>query len=125
MACDIGAVLRLAEPRLTPSSRTRRTRRGALASRLRLLRSHGMTALTWDRHRGDTHSYDVVEHGFNYRLDEIRAAMGLVQLRRLREVSAHAPPAPVDGSLRSLAQLSIDANVREAALPHRVLGTDA
>jgi dTDP-4-amino-4,6-dideoxygalactose transaminase len=60
----------------------------ALASRLRLLRSHGMTALTWDRHRGHAHAYDVVEHGFNYRLDEIRAAMGLVQLRRLREENA-------------------------------------
>jgi dTDP-4-amino-4,6-dideoxygalactose transaminase len=54
-----------------------------LADRLRLLRSHGMTTLTWDRHRGHAHSYDVVEHGFNYRLDEVRAAVGLVQLRRL------------------------------------------
>jgi dTDP-4-amino-4,6-dideoxygalactose transaminase len=54
-----------------------------LADRLRLLRSHGMTTLTWDRHRGHAHSYDVVEHGFNYRLDETRAAVGLVQLGRL------------------------------------------
>jgi dTDP-4-amino-4,6-dideoxygalactose transaminase len=59
-----------------------------LADRLRLLRSHGMTTLTWDRHRGHAHSYDVVEHGFNYRLDETRAAVGLVQLRRLREENA-------------------------------------
>ena len=54
-----------------------------LAERLRLLRSHGMTSLTWDRHRGHASSYDVVELGFNYRLDEIRAAIGLVQLGRL------------------------------------------
>ena len=54
-----------------------------LRERLRLLRSHGMTTLTWDRHRGHAHSYDVVTHGFNYRLDEIRAALGLVQLNRL------------------------------------------
>ena len=60
----------------------------ALAERLRLLRSHGMTTLTWDRHRGHAHSYDVVEHGFNYRLDEVRAAVGLVQLRRLTEENA-------------------------------------
>ena len=59
-----------------------------LAERLRLLRSHGMTTLTWDRHRGHAHSYDVVTHGFNYRLDEFRAAIGLVQLRRLSEVNA-------------------------------------
>jgi dTDP-4-amino-4,6-dideoxygalactose transaminase len=54
-----------------------------LRERLRLLRSHGMTTLTWDRHRGHAHSYDVVTQGFNYRLDEIRAALGLVHLRRL------------------------------------------
>lgn len=54
-----------------------------MAERMRLLRSHGMTTLTWDRHRGHAHTYDVVTRGFNYRLDEVRAAMGLVQLRRL------------------------------------------
>jgi dTDP-4-amino-4,6-dideoxygalactose transaminase len=59
-----------------------------LSERLRLLRSHGMTTLTWDRHRGHAHSYDVVTHGFNYRLDEIRAAMALVQLRGLAEGNA-------------------------------------
>ncbi len=55
------------------------------AAQMRLLRSHGMTTLTWDRHRGHAHSYDVVTAGFNYRLDELRAAMGLVQLARLPE----------------------------------------
>lgn len=55
----------------------------ALAVRLRRLRSHGMTTLTWDRHRGHAHSYDVVAQGFNYRMDEIHATLGAVQLRRL------------------------------------------
>jgi dTDP-4-amino-4,6-dideoxygalactose transaminase len=59
-----------------------------LADRLRLLRSHGMTTLTWERHRGHASSYDVVAQGFNYRLDELRAAMGLVQLRRLPDENA-------------------------------------
>jgi dTDP-4-amino-4,6-dideoxygalactose transaminase len=59
-----------------------------LAERLRLLRSHGMTSLTWDRHRGHASSYDVVVPGLNYRLDEIRAAMGLVQLSYLDEENA-------------------------------------
>lgn len=59
------------------------TDRDELAERLRLLRSHGMTTLTWDRHRGHASSYDVVAHGYNYRLDEIRAALGRVQLRKL------------------------------------------
>jgi dTDP-4-amino-4,6-dideoxygalactose transaminase len=56
---------------------------GELAAQLRLLRSHGMTTLTWDRHRGHAHSYDVVLRGFNYRLDEVHAAVGLVQLDRV------------------------------------------
>src|SRR5215208_3955480 len=59
-----------------------------LATRLRLLRSHGMTTLTWDRHRGHASSYDVVLPGFNYRLDEVRAVVGLEQLRRLRAENA-------------------------------------
>jgi dTDP-4-amino-4,6-dideoxygalactose transaminase len=54
-----------------------------LAQQLRLLRSHGMTTLTWDRHRGHAFDYDVVLPGFNYRLDEVRAVVGLAQLRRL------------------------------------------
>jgi len=48
-----------------------------------LLRSHGMTTLTWDRHRGHAWSYDVVDLGYNYRIDEIRAALGKVQLGKL------------------------------------------
>ena len=59
-----------------------------LAKQLRLLRSHGMTTLTWDRHRGHASSYDVVLPGFNYRLDEVRAVLGLMQLRRLPEENA-------------------------------------
>ena len=59
-----------------------------LAKQLRLLRSHGMTTLTWDRHRGHASGYDVVLAGFNYRLDEVRAAVGLVQLSRLIEENA-------------------------------------
>jgi dTDP-4-amino-4,6-dideoxygalactose transaminase len=51
--------------------------------RLHLLRSHGMTTLTWDRHKGHASSYDVVDLGYNYRIDEIRAALGIVQLGKL------------------------------------------
>jgi len=55
----------------------------ALAARVRLLRSHGMTAVSWDRARGHASGYDVVELGFNHRLDEPRAALGLERRRRL------------------------------------------
>ena len=63
-------------------------RDASAAARARQLRSHGMTTLTWDRHRGHASSYDVVEVGFNYRIDELRAALGIVQLSRLDELNA-------------------------------------
>jgi dTDP-4-amino-4,6-dideoxygalactose transaminase len=56
-----------------------------LAARMRLLRSHGMTTLTWDRHRGHASGYDVVALGFNYRIDEPRAALVKARLARLDE----------------------------------------
>ena len=59
------------------------TDRDELAEKIRLMRSHGMTTLTWDRHKGHAYSYDVVTLGYNYRLDEVRAALGLVQLSKL------------------------------------------
>lgn len=54
-----------------------------LAQRMRRMRSHGMTTVTWDRIRGHAYSYDVTDLGFNYRIDEMRAALGIVQLDRL------------------------------------------
>jgi len=54
-----------------------------IAGKIRLLRSHGMTAMTLDRHEGHAWSYDCVEMGWNYRLDEIRASLALTQLGRL------------------------------------------
>lgn len=59
-----------------------------LAARIRLMRSHGMTTLTWDRHRGHAASYDVVATGYNYRLDEIHSAIGLAQLAKLAHNNA-------------------------------------
>jgi dTDP-4-amino-4,6-dideoxygalactose transaminase len=59
------------------------TNQDDLAEKLRILRSHGMTSLTWDRHQGHAYSYDVVALGYNDRIDEIRSALGLVQLGKL------------------------------------------
>jgi dTDP-4-amino-4,6-dideoxygalactose transaminase len=59
------------------------TNNESYAQRLHYLRSHGMTTLTWDRHEGHAWSYDVVDLGYNYRIDEIRSALGLVQLKKL------------------------------------------
>ncbi len=55
----------------------------ALAEKFSLLRSHGMTSLTWDRHEGHAWSYNVVALGYNYRIDEIHSAIGREQLRKL------------------------------------------
>jgi dTDP-4-amino-4,6-dideoxygalactose transaminase len=60
-----------------------------LAARVRLLRSHAMTSGTWDRHRGHEDSYDVVDIGFNFRLDEPRAALGISRLPRVTRAIAH------------------------------------
>jgi dTDP-4-amino-4,6-dideoxygalactose transaminase len=59
------------------------TNNDELAQKLGRLRSHGMTSLTWDRHKGHAWSYDVVDLGYNYRIDEIRAAIGLAQLGKV------------------------------------------
>jgi dTDP-4-amino-4,6-dideoxygalactose transaminase len=56
-----------------------------VAAFARSRRSHGMTSGTWDRHRGRTDTYDVVGLGYNYRLDEPRAALLLSRLQRLQD----------------------------------------
>ena len=55
------------------------------AACVRSLRSHAMTSGTWDRHRGHEDSYDIVDFGYNFRLDEPRAALGMSRLPRLRD----------------------------------------
>jgi dTDP-4-amino-4,6-dideoxygalactose transaminase len=59
------------------------TDRDDIAEKVRLLRSHGMTTLTYDRHHGHAYSYDVVDLGYNYRIDEIRSALGIEQLKKI------------------------------------------
>jgi dTDP-4-amino-4,6-dideoxygalactose transaminase len=60
------------------------TDRDDLAERVRRLRSHGMTSLTLDRHKGHAFSYDVIDLGYNYRMGELNAALGLAQLAELK-----------------------------------------
>lgn len=59
------------------------SRNPQLTERFRILRSHGITASTYQRFKGHVYGYDVAELGYNYRLDEIRAAIGIEQLRKL------------------------------------------
>jgi dTDP-4-amino-4,6-dideoxygalactose transaminase len=54
-----------------------------VAEFVRFRRSHAMTRGSWERHRGGAEDYDVRALGFNYRIDEPRAALLLSRLRRL------------------------------------------
>jgi len=54
-----------------------------VASLARSLRSQGMSSGSWSRFTGATDSYDAVGLGYNYRLDEPRAALLLSRLKRL------------------------------------------
>lgn len=50
----------------------------------KLLRSHGMTSMSYERASGHSTAYDVVELGYNYRIDDIHSAIALVQINKLR-----------------------------------------
>ena len=58
-----------------------------VAARLRRLREHGMDVSAADRHRS---RQPIVEHyievGFNYRMTDVQAAIGLVQLGKLEQM---------------------------------------
>ena len=52
-------------------------------------RSHGLTRSLADRYsKGKPWDYDIINPGFNYRLDEIRASLGLSQLKRINSLNS-------------------------------------
>lgn len=55
-----------------------------MAKKARLLRSHGMTTMSYQRASGHATTYDIVDLGYNFRLDDIRASIGVVQLNKLQ-----------------------------------------
>jgi len=61
------------------------TNRADYAGRMRHLRQHGMT-LSADQRHGQTAREQYVEPAWNYRLTDLQAAIGLVQLQRLAEI---------------------------------------
>jgi dTDP-4-amino-4,6-dideoxygalactose transaminase len=75
-------------------------REDATAESLRLLRSHGMTTLSWQRHQRHAGSYDVVALGCNYRIDEARSALAISRLARLDDENAQR--AAIDAHYREL-----------------------
>ena len=59
------------------------------ANYIKIIRSHGMTSATLDRHHGHAYSYDVTDLGYNYRIDEIHAALARCQLKKLETGNEH------------------------------------
>jgi dTDP-4-amino-4,6-dideoxygalactose transaminase len=93
-----------------------------LAQKIRHLRSHGMTTMSWERHKGHAYQYDVVALGYNFRFDEMRAALGRVQLRKLtagNEKRAHAHARYVE-LLGAVAGVSVPFTQRRGRLSHHL-----
>jgi dTDP-4-amino-4,6-dideoxygalactose transaminase len=63
------------------------TRNPEIYAKLKALRSHGMSAPSFDRFKGRASSYDVESPGLNYRIHEISSALALVQLQKLQEAN--------------------------------------
>ncbi|MFW5804196.1 MAG: DegT/DnrJ/EryC1/StrS family aminotransferase [bacterium] len=51
----------------------------------KLRRSHGMTTMSYERAKGHATKYDIQKLGFNYRIDDIRASIGIVQFKKLEK----------------------------------------
>lgn len=58
-----------------------------IADKVKLLRSQGMSVQAKDREASSRWKYDIVNLGYNYRLDEVRAALGLSQLQRIERIN--------------------------------------
>ena len=83
-----------------------------VAALARCLRSQGMTSGTWSRETRETASYDVVGLGFNYRLDESRAALLLSRLARL------------DAEIERRRELTRSYREKLAGVPHALVPYD-
>lgn len=60
------------------------TNQEELYNKMKLMRSHGMTTMSFQRALGHATNYDVVDLGYNYRMDDIRASIGVIQLNKLK-----------------------------------------
>ncbi len=65
------------------------TNSGKIAKYISTLRNHGILKSLKERYtHGKPWDYDVLEPGYNYRLDEIRSALGLSQLERINKLNS-------------------------------------
>lgn len=54
-----------------------------MAAKARLIRSHGMSTMSYQRASGHATEYDITCLGYNFRMDDIRAAIAIEQLKKL------------------------------------------
>jgi len=80
------------------------TKDSELHQQAKYFRSHGMTALTLDRHKGRAITYDVAQSGLNYRIDEMRSSLGLIQLDKLADANTKRKVL-VEGYIKRLADI--------------------
>ncbi len=59
----------------------------SIFNKVNTLRSHGMSIQAKEREVTASWKYDIVELGYNYRLDEIRASLGLSQFSRIVKIN--------------------------------------
>ena len=59
----------------------------SINSKIKLFRSHNMTRNPKERESEATWKYDISTMGYNYRLDEIRSALGYSQLQRINRIN--------------------------------------
>jgi dTDP-4-amino-4,6-dideoxygalactose transaminase len=91
----------------------------AVLARIRQMRSHGMTAGTVERLSGRVFTYDVTMLGYNYRMDDLRAAIGLTQLRHLDEWNDRR------SALSRTYRMALASECPEVMVPFRDDGTTA
>jgi dTDP-4-amino-4,6-dideoxygalactose transaminase len=63
------------------------TKNKKLFEKINLLRSHGMNQLPPEREKKIKWKYDIIELGYNYRLDEMRSALGYSQIQRVKKIN--------------------------------------
>jgi len=63
------------------------TNNSSTLRKIKMLKSQGMDIMPSEREVKATWRYDVVELGYNYRLDEIRSALGFSQISRVNKIN--------------------------------------
>lgn len=63
------------------------TNNSKLFEKLKILKSQGMNILPIDREKSSLWRYDIIDLGFNYRIDEIRSSLGISQLKRVTKIN--------------------------------------